>query len=194
MVMNITYMKVSWLSIKPHSDSPSRSLVEFLCLLLLLLGSDVEVNPGPSDQFKNLSIVQMNVQSLYMVSENNPYVKLNELNTTFAIEKEVDVICITETWLHSGIDDDKLMITGYKKPYRRDRTDNRYGGVCAYISDKLTSERLIDLEPDDIELIWIEIKVQLKKFWLESAIGPQVKTVMKLINSWTDYTYPYLMP
>ena len=56
------------------------------------------------------------------------------------------------------------MIEGYNKPYnRRDRTGNRYGGICTYVSESIVSRRLSDLEPDDIELMWIELKIQLKR-------------------------------
>ena len=142
---------------------PNLSLIIFLTRLLLLLSTDVEINPGPAEQYKCLSIAHMNVQSLYMTSQDNPYVKLNEIKSTFAIEKEVDVICISETWLHDQISDDDIMIAGYNKPHRSDRIGNRYGGVCAYVTENLACERLTTLEPVGIELIWLELKVQLKK-------------------------------
>ena len=142
---------------------PNLSLIIYLTTLLLLLSNDVEMNPGPPDQYKCLSIAHMNVQSLYMTSQDNPYVKLNEIKSTFAIEKEVDVICISETWLHDQITDEAIMIEGYNKPHRSDRIGNRYGGVCAYVTENIVCERLKDLEPAGIELIWLELKIQLKK-------------------------------
>ena len=35
--------------------------------------------------------------------------------------------------------------------------------VCAYVTENIVCERLTDLEPPGIELIWLELKVQLKK-------------------------------
>jgi hypothetical protein len=109
---------------------------------------DIEVNPGPDHPLKRLSMVHMNIQSLYMSSiNNNPRVKLDEVITTFAIEKEVEVISMSETWLHDGINSKLIEIPGYKDPYRKDRKDKRGGGVCAYVSSNVSSKRLKDLEP-----------------------------------------------
>jgi hypothetical protein len=65
---------------------------------------DVERNPGPITQHKGLSMVHLNIQSLYMTSVTSHRVKLDEVITTFAVEKEVDFICMSETWLHDQID------------------------------------------------------------------------------------------
>ena len=84
-------------------DTYSISLTLFLCLLLLIMGMDIEVNPGPANNLKSLSMVHMNVQSLYMSSiNNNPRVKLDEIITTFAISGEIDIITMSETWLHDS--------------------------------------------------------------------------------------------
>ena len=139
------------------------SLLRFLCQVLLLMAMDVESNPGPVGQPKNLSMVQMNVQSLYMTSRPNPSIKLDEIRSVYAIDKEIDIICVTETWLHDQSDSSKIEIQGYGKPYRRDRQGNRYGGVCAYVSENIVSRRLQHLEPPGIELLWLELKVQLKR-------------------------------
>jgi hypothetical protein len=114
---------------------------------------DIERNPGPSVERKNLSMIHINAQSLYMSSVSNPRVKLDEIQSVYAIDKGIDVICVSESWFHDQTDKAKIKITGYGDPYRRDRLDNRYGGVCAYISDNIVSQRRLEFEPPSIELM-----------------------------------------
>jgi hypothetical protein len=83
---------------------------------------DIEVNPGPDVPVKSLSLVHMNIQSLYMASlPNHHRVKLDEVISTFVVDKEVDFICMSETWLHDEIISDLIEIPGYKTPFRKDR-------------------------------------------------------------------------
>jgi hypothetical protein len=90
---------------------------------------DVEVNPGPTFQQKKLTMVHMNIQSLFMVSiKSNPRVKLDEIISTFVTDKDVDVLCMSETWLNSQITDKQIEIVGYSEPFRKDRTDRIGGG------------------------------------------------------------------
>jgi hypothetical protein len=63
---------------------------------------DIEVNPGPDKPVKGFTLVHLNIQSLYMSSITNyQRIKLDEVISTFAIEKEIDFICMSETWLHN---------------------------------------------------------------------------------------------
>jgi hypothetical protein len=137
------------------------------------MGMDIEVNPGPVTDFKSLSMVHMNIQSLYMSSiNNNPRVKLDEVITTFAIDAEIDIITMSETWLHESISNNLIKIPGYREPYRNDRKDRRGGGVCAYVSDNVTCKRLKELEPPDIDLLWLELTFQRKRVVLGIGYRP----------------------
>ena len=77
---------------------------------------DIEVNPGP-DNNKNLVFSLSNMQSLYA---NKSDLKLSELQI-MANDWHIDVLAVTETWLDSNIPDALVSITGYQKPFRRDR-------------------------------------------------------------------------
>ena len=50
------------------------------------------------------------------------------------------IICITETWLDS-LDD-------------RDRMDGD-GGVCAYVNSHIPCKRLVDFESPNVESLWL---------------------------------------
>ena len=156
----------------------SRSLSLYLLVLLLLLGGDIEVNPGPHIS-NGLSLVHMNIQSLYMSSiTGNPRVKLDEVVSTYAVDREVDFICMSETWLHNQTNTDKILIPNYREPYRRDRNDRQGGGVCAYVSENIVSRRLDDLEPPDIDLIWIELTLQAKRVIVGVGYRPPHQPVL----------------
>jgi hypothetical protein len=152
---------------KPHPDlydCRKARLTLFLCTLLLIVGMDIELNPGPGVPQKKFSLVHMNIQSLYMSSiRTNPRVKIDEIISTFVVNKEVDFICMSESWLHAQIDNKSIEFPGYKEPYRRDRNDRRGGGVIAYVTNNIISNRLIHLEPPDIDLMWIETKIANKQ-------------------------------
>ena len=60
------------------------------------------------------------------------YTKLDELSVLLC-NNCVDIAVLTETWLHEGITDDLIDITGYCL-HRRDRQDGRVGGgVAVYV-------------------------------------------------------------
>ena len=123
---------------------------------------DIEVNPGP-DSNKNLVFSLSNMQSLYA---NKSDLKLSELQI-MANDWHIDVLVVTETWLDTNISDvtetwldtnisDALVsITGYQKPFRRDR-NKRGGGTAIYCADHLPVRRRNDLEDANIGCIWIE--------------------------------------
>lgn len=69
----------------------------------------------------------------------------------------VDLIAISETWLHDGIDDNFLQIPKYNF-FRRDRLCGRGGGVCAYVSETIPSKRRDDLENCNYECMWVWIR------------------------------------
>ena len=56
-----------------------------------------------------------------------------------------NVAAVTETWLHSELDDRLVNIRSCTL-HRRDRHSGRGGGVCSYVSHNIQSKRRIDLE------------------------------------------------
>ena len=137
--------------------------------VLLLCSGDVHPNPGPlstssassisssSSSLSNtlldalklnhhLSFVHYNVQSMAS--------KLDILQTELF---DFDVLAFTETWLHPGITTDDLLIESFNNPERKDRVNDRHGGVILYVKEAIHYYRRQDLEPRGIECIWIEL-------------------------------------
>lgn len=88
--------------------------------------------------------------------------KMNEFSLNLASSDE-DIICLTETWLHSGFLSSEYFINNYKS-YRRDRdyesTGTTRGGGCWIIhKSSLISNRVSSFESniDFVEDVWIEI-------------------------------------
>ena len=76
-------------------------------------------------------------------------------------KKPFDVICVNETFCDSSISDSEINLPDYSI-VRRDR--NRHGGgVAMYIRNSLTFIRRNDLETDDVEAIWIEMKCKQRQ-------------------------------
>ena len=74
--------------------------------------------------------------------------------------------------MHDNIDSKLIEIPGYKEPFRKDRSDRRGGGVCAYVTDNIVTTRLKDLEPPDIDLLWFELSLQNKTVILGVGYRP----------------------
>ena len=58
------------------------------------------------------------------------------------------------------------MLQSYNIPERKDRVDDRYGGVIQYVKEEIRYKRRDDLEIRGIESIWIEVANKHKRiFW-----------------------------
>ena len=126
------------------SSRLNRPLVKFvkhggLCLaisldrLILLRCGDVSSNPGPHQ--KTLSCLMQNVRSLkaFQLVDGSSYESKLGILRDIAYGYDLDVICLTETWLNEAINDHEILPTAYNI-YRRDRV-GRTGGDC---NQKLT--------------------------------------------------------
>ena len=111
----------------------------------------VQIKTQESFKASNLfvpSVLLSNVMSL------SP--KIDELREV-AKQIEVDLICITETWLQSHIHDNVVEIYGYNI-VRRDRYQGDHGGVCIYVKNAIKYELLSVLANNDHEVIWLKLK------------------------------------
>ena len=143
--------------------------------ILLLRSGDVHENPGsvstsPSDSSfssasslssgsfnisdhisSHLSFVHYNVQSFAP--------KIDQLYTDLC---SFDVLAFTETWLNNNTSTPDIAFPNYQTPFRKDRQTDRHGGVLVYVKDTISAHRRHDLEVNDIECVWLELKVKHK--------------------------------
>ena len=82
--------------------------------------------------------------------------KLDELRL-FVSSLDIDVLCISETWLNHKILDEDVDIHGYKC-FRKDRIGKTGGGVAIYLKDSIVYKERNDLTTiNDTEMVWVEI-------------------------------------
>ena len=116
---------------------------------LLLLGGDIELNPGPAHKLK---VAYFNARSL--------------VNKSASLEVDVyskifDIVAITETHLDQSVNSAELFPSNYRV-YRRDR-NRRGGGVLVAVSDKIICKKRDVLEESDIELLMLDIHYSKNK-------------------------------
>ena len=84
-----------------------------------------------------------------------------------------DIIAVSETWLDHNVHNNNFNIAGYHPLFRRDRPGpGQGGGVATWVSSDLVAKRRLDLELNDVEAIWLEIRSNNNKFLLCTVYGP----------------------
>jgi len=84
-----------------------------------------------------------------------------------------DIIAVSETWLDHNVHNNNFNITGYHPLFRRDRPGPGLGGgVATWVSSDLVAKRRLDLELNDVEAIWLEIRSNNNKFLLCTIYRP----------------------
>ena len=83
---------------------------------------------------------------------------MDELQQVASLNK-ARVICLTETWLSSNIQDMAFTIPDYSI-FRSDRVNRDAGGVCAYISNSIPCKRLADYNYHlcNVEPLWLSLR------------------------------------
>ena len=83
---------------------------------------------------------------------------------------EFDIVCFYEKHLDYNVTNEQINIEGFSKIICKDR--NCYGdGIAIYLSNSIQARRPIDLEPVNVECIWMDRKPYLK-FLLVLCISP----------------------
>ena len=75
------------------------------------------------------------------------------------INVNIDVVCVTETWLQCHIPDSEEAINGYNL-ITRDRRDAVHGGVFIYIKESIPFTILGDLEDENGSFEVLSIKLR----------------------------------
>ena len=88
------------------------------------------------------------------------------MNYEFLCSQIRDIFGITETKLRDIHPTESFAINGFHSPFRRDREENRGGGILVYVRECINCVRRKDLESDELENIWVEIKQPNSKSFL----------------------------
>ena len=84
-------------------------------------------------------------------------------------DEDVDVLCLTETWLAPSMDSNFFQIDGYEL-FRKDRI-KKGGGACIYVKNEYTSRILEKVgNGDEVDDVWITVQVRKTKSFIVGAI------------------------
>ena len=108
--------------------------------------------------------------------------RLSEIGSLLSFHN-IDILCLSETWLKPHHMSSALLISGYQPLLRRDRPVERGGGVAIYLRDGFACKRLY-VVPDDIECLALEICLPHRKSLRLLAIDPQVATWTFSLTPW----------
>ena len=84
---------------------------------------------------------------------------------------------VSETKIDDSFPENQFIIGGYSKPYRRDRNSHG-GGLLIYVRDVIPCKELkLKNIPDDIECIFIEIKLRNQTWILMGGYNPEKSSI-----------------
>ena len=122
-----------------------------------------------------IHVVTLNVRHL-KPKIDDVKIMLQELNN-------VDILDLCETFLNRNVDDGTINTDGYKIE-RKDRDslssiqNNTGGGIVIYIANHINYVRRYELETENVESVWPEIKIKNSKSFLICSVymPPSAKT------------------
>lgn len=130
---------------------------------------------------QGLHICHLNVRSLCSC--------LDEVKDALA-NSGVDILCISETWLGSHIDDRVVSIPGYKI-FRSDRFDRRGGGVLSYVKENIKVTLLESASIYGEEFLLLEVLASNTKLLIGCNYCPPKSTNTEFINKLSTYAGQY---
>lgn len=102
------------------------------------------------------------------------------LNSPF---NNIDFIGFSETKFNNDHKTEYFYVDGFQSPYRKDRLLKRGGGIFCFVRNGINCVRRTDLEDNNIECIWIEIKpTNAKSYLIGSLYRPPDSKII-----WKDY-------
>jgi len=102
----------------------------------------------------NLKICHIHARSIYASKCHN---KLDELVDVASVHS-FDILCVTESWLNSNVDNSCIPLSGYSEPFRFDQNSHG-GGIMAYMKRDLFCTHRRDLEQPGVEIMWLDFKL-----------------------------------
>ena len=118
--------------------------------------------------------------------------KIDEI-TNILDDNEVDIACVTETWLSDEVPHCVTDIDGYTCE-RRYRVDRRGGGVLTYIRNSIPYHRLSIFECEEVESLWLLVRDKcMPQNFSHILVGVELICTNHIISSIDDIMtkHPY---
>ena len=127
-----------------------------------------DLSNGSPINTKNFTIFHYNINS---ITANGRLEQLSDICSVL----HLDVLIITESKLDDTIPTNMITIPGYHDPLRRDRNRNG-GGVLIYIAENLIFNHRENLQVQDYEHIWVDVKTKNANFAINALYRPPNET------------------
>ena len=126
-----------------------------------------DLSNGSPINTNNFNIVHFNINSITADG------RLDQLSEVCSI-LNLDVLIITESKLDQSIPSNIISIPGYHEPVRRDRIINgrNGGGVLVYIAEHLIFQQKSELQSENFEHVWVDIKIRDVSFAINALYRP----------------------
>ena len=143
---------------------PFVTYTEYLRFINLLLCCGIETNLGPFNRCKFISFYHCNLNGLLARNHEKFY-----LVEAFVVSNNIDIFCISETFLDSSVDNiyDGLNINGYTLVRSDHPSNTKRAAVAIYYKEHLPVIRRNDIFPLH-ESIVLEIRLANNKCFLTS--------------------------
>lgn len=128
------------------------------------MSDPLNVNAGKSLPDKKLKLAAINVNSITSPG------RIDELQC-FVDDNSIDILALSELKIDSTVHPGLYTLTNFHSPIVKPRT-RRGGGTGIFISKSLPFKRMTSLENDDIEALWVKIKIKGKLLVICSTYLP----------------------
>lgn len=113
----------------------------------------------------------------------------------------LNILSFSESWLNSNNTDESITLLNFHTPFRSDRGPYKIGGgVVVYTRDNINVTRRSDLEMDNLEAVWLQLKLQGKYVLFGTYFNPpnsKQEIWLKLENTFdigiNDNSVDYIM-
>ena len=105
---------------------------------------------------KGLKFMHLNIHFLYP--------KFDEIKHIIHLNKGIDILGLCETFLNENFSENEFHLTNFQM-FRKDRTTYG-GGILVYVKSDYPCWQRSDLENDNLETLWLEIKPDNQKSFL----------------------------
>ena len=125
---------------------------------------NIDISNGPPIDIANFKIVHYNINSILA---NDRIEHLTDICRTLRI----DVLILSESKVDQTIPNSLITIPGYHEPLRHDR--NRHGGgVLMYIAENLAYQQRSELQSNNYEHLWADIRINNQIFAINGLCRP----------------------
>ena len=125
-------------------------------MLLLLLCGDIESQPSPTNNSEFKTLISKKGINFFHQNIRGLYGKIDEVRERL-LSYNFDIFSLSENYISEDYHNTFFDIRGYNF-IRCDRKSGQGGGIGLYIRDGIDFPRRPDLENDETEIPWVEMR------------------------------------